>query len=200
MSALQAVLFDVDGVLCVPTLRFAAYLEREHGITSAHTREFFQGVFLECIDGKADLRNVLPAYLEQWPWPHDLDSFLARWFGEESLLDARVLNAMQQLRDRGIKCYLATNQEQHRRNYLWDDLGMWRWCDGILASSSLGVRKPEPAYFVLATQQLELAPTSIAFWDDTQANVVAAQTHGWQAYHYRDYSDLAAWLNTKSIN
>lgn len=196
MSRLQAVLFDVDGVLCVPMFRFAAYLEREHNLSFKHTQAFFQGVFLDCIDGKADLREVLPSYLEQWAWPSDLDSFLERWFHEESLVDARVLNAMQLLRERGMQCYLATNQERHRSNYLWHDLGMWRWCDGMLASSSIGVRKPMPAYFERVTQQLGLAPTSIAFWDDAQANVVAAQSHGWQAQHYRDYSDLAAWLKT----
>ena len=196
MSQIQAALFDVDGVLCVPMFRFAAYLEREHASISKQTHEFFHGVFLECIDGKADLREVLPEYLERWAWPSDLDSFLQHWFHEESLIDARVLNAMQQLRDQGIKCYLATNQERHRSNYLWHDLGMWRWCDGMLASSSIGVRKPMPAYFERVTEQLGLEPANIAFWDDSQANVVAAQSHGWQAQHYRDYHDLAGWLSS----
>jgi putative hydrolase of the HAD superfamily len=53
--SIKAVVFDADGVI-IPPFRFAAYLEREHGLTPAHTGEFFRGIFHDCLVGRADLQ------------------------------------------------------------------------------------------------------------------------------------------------
>ncbi|MCB0139116.1 MAG: hypothetical protein KDE50_04325, partial [Caldilineaceae bacterium] len=66
--AIKALLLDADGVVIFPW-RFAQYLAREHGITPAQTRGFFGGVFLDCLVGRADLKEELPPFLAQWNWP-----------------------------------------------------------------------------------------------------------------------------------
>ena len=46
----QAVLFDVDGVL-VHRWRFRSALARDHGITPNMTAPFFKGPFVRCVEG-----------------------------------------------------------------------------------------------------------------------------------------------------
>ena len=54
------------------------------------------------------------------------------------------------------------------------------------ASCSVGVRKPEAAYFELVQKRLGLPPRQIVFWDDAPNNIEAALAAGWAAYLYKD--------------
>lgn len=66
--------------------------------------------------------------------------------------------------------------------------------DELLFSWHLGVTKPDPAAFALATERLGVAPTGIVFVDDSPANVAAAQASGWQAIAFTTALDLQAAL------
>lgn len=59
---IDAVLFDVDGVLVHPW-RFRDLLTRKYGIAPATTAPFFRGTFESCVVGQADLLGVLPPFL-----------------------------------------------------------------------------------------------------------------------------------------
>ena len=73
---IRAVLVDADGVVIAPTWRFAAYLERAHGLPREHTHTFFHGLFQACLRDQADLLAALPPYLAAWGWPHTLEAFV----------------------------------------------------------------------------------------------------------------------------
>lgn len=195
LSKFDALVFDVDGVLCPATFRFAAYLEREHQLTGAQTREFFTGPFLDCLVGKADLKQVILPFLVQWGWQGSLDDFLQRWFGEESLVDARLLTVVRQIRARGIHCYVATNQEQYRTHYLREQMGFIDCFDQVFSSAEVGVTKPQTQFYAYVTQTIGTPPERILFWDDSPSNVTAARAYGWQAEHYTDYHTFYHSLN-----
>lgn len=182
----RALVFDVDGVLVEPW-GFANYLKREYPDIHAQTVELFRGVFADCLVGKADLRAELPPLLAKWGWPHSLDEFLRIWFEAEREVDARLLAAVEVARSAGIRCYVATNQERHRVAYMREQMNFATLFDGIFASAHLGVKKPEAAFFAAVTQSLGVPAGQVAFWDDTQANVDAAQAHGWRAELYTGY-------------
>ena len=65
---IRTIVFDLDGVVVFPW-GFANYLEREHGIMRAQTADFFAGPFNDCIKGQADVKLILPPYLERCKWP-----------------------------------------------------------------------------------------------------------------------------------
>jgi putative hydrolase of the HAD superfamily len=81
-------------------------------------QEFFRGIFQECLIGNADLREILPSYLNEWGWKDGVDSYLKHWFDSENLPDHALIKRAQELRKSGIKCYVATNQEKYRLAYL----------------------------------------------------------------------------------
>src|SRR5690606_22412374 len=117
---------------------------------------------------------VLPPYLEKWGWPHSLDAFVQYWFDAEREVDARLLAAVAHARAEGIRCYLATNQERYRVEYMREQMGFDTHFDGIYSSARLGIKKPEAAFFEAITKELDVPVDQVMFWDDSQANVDAA--------------------------
>lgn len=186
----KALVFDVDGVLVEPW-GFANYLKREYATIAPQTAEFFHGVFGDCLVGKADLRAVLPPFLEKWEWPHSLDTFVQLWFEMEKEVDARLLHAVEVARTAGIRCYVATNQEKYRVAYMREQMRFDAYFDGLYSSAGVGVKKPESRFYETITADVGFAPSELLFWDDAPANVAAARTHGWQAEHYSDYAHFA---------
>lgn len=185
--AVQAMIFDVDGVLVEPS-GFANYLQREYPLILPQTTEFFRGVFVDCLLGKADLRAELPPFLAKWEWPHSLDDFVQAWFEAEREVDEQVMDAIGLARAQGIRCYVATNQERYRVEYMRGPMRFNTLFDEIYSSASLGFKKPTADFFQAVTADLAIPVDQIIFWDDSLANVDAARAHGWQAELYTDYA------------
>ena len=190
----KAMLFDADGVVILPW-RFRHYLEREHRITREMTRGFFNGVFNDCLEGRTDLKAVLPPFLAEWRWPESVDDFVATWLREEDAADERVMDAIARLRGQGIVCGLATSQERYRAEYMRTAMRFAGRFDRLFFSCELGCQKPDHAYYQHITRALGLPAGEILFWDDNAANVAAARECGWQAEVYDTYERFAAIVN-----
>lgn len=187
---IKVMLFDVDGVL-VNGYSFSGRLARDHGITQEATISFFKGRFGECLVGKADLKEEIESYLPQWGWQGSVDDFLNEWFATEQSIDETLVDAIQRLRLRGIRCYLATNQEKYRTAYLLDQMGLGRQFDGIFSSAYVGYMKHDTAFFEHVLRELKnLKAQEILFWDDQPGNVATAREMGLHAELYSDFADF----------
>ena len=62
--------------------------------------------------------------------------------------------------------------------------------DGIVYSADFGSKKPEKAFFKVATDRSGHASHEVLLVDDTLANVEAAAKAGWTAAHWTGPSDL----------
>jgi putative hydrolase of the HAD superfamily len=115
---------------------------------------------------------------------------LEYWFSGDVELDEEVLAVAQTLRQKGIECYLATDQEKYRKEYLMQRLegtldGFWFSCD-------LGCSKDKPEFFkeILAQWEDRFKPEDIAYWDDDQKNVAVAKALGIDAHFYTTLEDF----------
>jgi putative hydrolase of the HAD superfamily len=193
---IKALLFDADGVVVNPAFQFAKLLAEQYGITREMTSGFFRGVFNECMVGKADLRQVLAPYLPEWGWQGTLDEFMQAWWEADNVVDMRIVNYIGELRQHGMLCCLATNQEVTRAAYMQTHMGFGQVFDRLFFSCELGCQKPDPAYFYAIQQKLELEPRELLLWDDYQKNVDVARECGWQAELYTDFEAFAERIKT----
>ena len=185
---IKAMLFDVDGVI-VTGEPWNKELEPTYGITEEMRRPFFSGAFQACLLGKADLKEALAPYLAQWGWPHSTEAFLDYWFCRSQNIDEQLMRVIQQWRQGGITCYLATQQERYRTEYLQREMGLADLFDGMFSSAGLGCMKSDPAFFATILRELDgYQAGEMLFWDDTPGNVVTAQCVGIQAELYSDFA------------
>lgn len=187
---IKTILFDVDGVL-VTGEPWSKSLAQTHGITQEMLTPFFRGPFLACLVGKADLKEELVPYLTKWGWSQSPTAFLDYWFHQESLINEQLIQVVQHLRQGGIKCYIATQQERYRTEYLLHEMGFEHLFDGMFSSVNTGYMKNEQAFFETILNELAgISADEVLFWDDTLKNVETAQHVGMQAEVYHDFADF----------
>lgn len=190
----KAVLFDVDGVVCVPPELFSLRYARDNGINATDITAFFTGPFFQSTIGKADLKDLIIEHNHIWKWSGPIDELLDHWFTTEHIVSKPVTEYIQQLRAQGIKCYTATNQERYRAAYIRDTMFPDMF-DGYFASCDLGVAKPSPKFFDAILEQLRTdgiiaSPHDVAFFDDSKANVEIATSLGLNAYFVASSDDV----------
>ena len=56
-------------------MEFARLREEKLGLSTQITKTFFEGIFNDCLVGKADLYSVIPAYLQEWKWKGSVEEF-----------------------------------------------------------------------------------------------------------------------------
>ena len=184
---IRVLLFDVDGVLANGEA-FPAHLERDYAISPQVTAPFFQEKFTACLTGSADLKTELAGHLTAWGWPKSVDAFLDYWFTCEHVIDQPLVECVQQLRQQGVRCYLATQQEKYRTAYILEQMGFAQSFDGMFSSAQLGALKKEQAFFTQILQALDnISAEEVLFWDDTARNVAVARQTGMHAELYTDF-------------
>jgi putative hydrolase of the HAD superfamily len=210
LSAIRAVISDFGGVLTTPLLRSFAAFQDHTGITPEVLGSAMQRIAerdgghplfeLECgrmreDDFLAGLRQELEVELGHEP---DLHRFKEIYF---EALDPNqpMIELMRDLRDRGLRMALLTNNVRE-----WEPL--WRSMlpvdeifELVVDSAFVGIRKPEPAIYELTLDRLrardglaDLDPGECLFVDDVRANVEAARELGINAIRFRTNEQATA--------
>ena len=99
------------------------------------------------------------------------------------------------------KLSILSNADLSLRGRLEGEMGIHRLFDDIVCSAEVGMAKPDPAVFRLASERLGIGPEHCVFVDDWDQNVEAARGIGMQAVLYRvdKGDDLRAQLETLGI-
>jgi putative hydrolase of the HAD superfamily len=114
----------------------------------------------------------------------ELDGFGERYF-EHLRANGRLIEYMRELRGRGYKMAICTNNIRE-----WE--GRWRAMlpvdeifDVVVDSAFVGARKPEPRIYEITLERLACAAEATLFIDDVEINCEAARTLGMQAIRFR---------------
>jgi putative hydrolase of the HAD superfamily len=195
MKKIKAICFDVDGVLITPPHYFSTELEMQgRYLNVAETlKPYFTGQDEPCLEGKADAKKVLQPFLDAMNWEGTVEDHMKEWFEFEARYqDLKLLDIVNDLRNKGVKCYLTTDQEKHRAKYLSEKLGFRNRFDQQFYSCHLGYRKCHEEYWkqVLSLIQKDIQdilPEEIAYFDDSQSNIDVASGFGIKAILYTDF-------------
>lgn len=192
---IEAVVFDLDGVLRHFDRAAEAALEDRHGLE--------RGALLRAAFGD-DLGNQL--VVGQIDWPEFTDRLAeriglaaVREFEElRAVLDHAAIEVLDRLRHRGTTVALLTNGTLRTEMELVEH-GIADSFDHIFNTARLGVAKPHPDVFERVTVELDRPPQAVGFVDDREDNVTAAIAHGWSGHHYQSLDGVVEWLRSLGL-
>jgi epoxide hydrolase-like predicted phosphatase len=207
MSAITAIISDFGGVLTSPLLRaFQAFHDRadvpleELGTAMAAIAErdganplyeLEKGHITEA-RFLGDLAAQLRAQLGR---EVDMDGFAERYF-EQLTPNQALIDYMRDLRDRGYKMAICTNNVRE-----WEPL--WRAMlpideifDVVVDSAFVGFRKPEAQIYEITLHRLGIEARAAVFVDDLELNCSAARDLGMAAVWFRDSEQAIIEIDT----
>jgi putative hydrolase of the HAD superfamily len=146
---------------------------------------FGSGRFEDVLIGKRDLLDLLAEWIAADGVAHSPRTVLDYWLHRDARLDAQVMGWLDRSPAPGV---IATNNEAHRAEFIWQRLGFAARMQRIFASGPLGARKPDGAFFAEIERWSGLPSAEILLVDDAEKNIAAARARGWQAFHFHDES------------
>lgn len=179
----KALLFDFYGVLTLPEEMFSTTYARMRGFDVDPLEEFFRNEWQEYVTGRKDLKQYIEDNLHLLKWDGSAEEFLDYWFELEDVKNEPLLDAIRDCRKMGIPCYIATEQEKYRTEYIRtrmfsDDF------DGIFSTAEIGMQKNDPRFFEAIIKSLGVDPADVVYFDDSRSRLDAASQAGIQAHLY----------------
>jgi putative hydrolase of the HAD superfamily len=183
MAEVRAVLWDFGGViLSSPFEAFASY-ERQQGLPDGFLRQLNatnpdSNAWARLERSDVDLAGFAELYeAEAAAAGHRIDAgaVLALLSGE---LRPAMVQALRRIRGEGLVQACLTNNVagmEAARPELAEVMDIF---DAVLESSKLGVRKPDPRFYDLALEAVDVTPTEAVFLDDLGINLKPARALG----------------------
>ncbi|WP_171070466.1 HAD family hydrolase [Methylobacterium terricola] len=183
MPIVRAVLFDADGVLQSPTIRWRAALAKHEEfaidtVLSTFVAELAR-IETEHLETERDFSSALARLLVNLGMRINATTVLAILNAIDC--DPEIFNLVRQLKKNDIQCYLASNQQQHRARHMSNALGYSTLFDKEFYSCQIGIAKPKVAFFRYIMHEIHETGDELLFIDDRAENVVAARQAGLHA-------------------
>jgi putative hydrolase of the HAD superfamily len=199
----KAVLFDVDGVVFKPRDKYFSERLREKGkdVPESKVLPFFKNEYKKIVVGKAKLKEGVKKYLSDWNWEGTAEELLNYWFTYEDKIDQDVIGLARELRDEGVKCYLASDHSRYRTDDFMNRVGLTRYFDGVFSSGYLGYTKEDVEFFETVLKKLGLSNDQVVFVDDDPENIKVAEKVGINSKLFENKDDsveeLREWITQR---
>jgi epoxide hydrolase-like predicted phosphatase len=213
MAAIEAVIFDYGGVLSTTPFAGIAEFERQMGYPERSLSQLLfgkgaspQGPTEAIPDHDWHLLETGRLTLDEFHdrlvarseaalgQPLDLGVY-AQFLRELGVgVHWMVVHRVRELRAAGYRTAILTNNVKEWGRY-WKESIPLDLFDVIVDSCDVGLRKPDPAIFLLTCERLGVIPEAAVFLDDTRRHVETARSVGLQAILVRDPWDALAELD-----
>jgi putative hydrolase of the HAD superfamily len=203
MSRIDAIISDFGGVLTSPLLNSFTAFQDSSGISleelglamAAVAQRHGANPLFELETGRlteaAFLSSLAAQLTEQLGRSVELHGFGERYF-EHLHPNDRLIDYMRQLRERGYKMAICTNNVRE-----WEPL--WRAklpvdeiFDVVVDSAFVGTRKPERRIYELTIERLGVPAAAALLIDDIELNCDAARVLGMHAVWFRSTEQAIA--------
>ena len=199
---IKAVLWDIDGVLIRHDTYFDAKLEEENYTNPTEILRGFRqtDINLKCDQGILDpLEEIIP-FLERIGWSKsNKEYFDAQYEFESKYIDYSLIAEIQILREKGYKCFIASNQNYYRKDFLLSRLRIIDNFDGFFFSYDAKALKTESRYWDILIksiqQQVNIRPEDMLFLDDMKINLEKASHFGINTWEIKSYDDIESCLD-----
>jgi putative hydrolase of the HAD superfamily len=151
----------------------------------------------ECLRGETRACDVLNLLANESKLSPELpDQVLALWHGREVKLNTPLLALMKEMKGRGWKNTIASNQDKDRAEILRRFLPVEGIVDAWGFSCKLGAAKPMKEFYEALREKIALDGVTYVMIDDVVANLKAPNALGWRTHHYKNLLELTAYLET----
>lgn len=189
----KVMVFDLDGVIRnFDSLEVDAVIEAELGLP--------RGTLWHLTMESEEIKRAVTGGLSRIEWEDLIEAELRhrattsadvglsfqRWRDNIGKIDASTIEMIKDWQAAGIPVFIFTNGTDRIPQEL-EKLEIAEFFCGVLNSFNYGVRKPQPEAYLQAHREMgsilgrTIAPESVFFTDDKEANVLAAREFGWQA-------------------
>ncbi len=198
-AQIEAIVFDFDGMVYLTDERFSERFSRDFNVPIEEVAELFKNEFQDCQRGKLDLKSVLQQkYLSRWNWNKGIDPLFDYWFSDGKL-NEDIVGLIRELRRKGIKCVLCTNNDKYRIEYLKDNIHLDDLFDDIVASYEVSALKTEDRMLQAVTERCGSKPGKILFCDDKESHVQILEKQGFLLHIYKGLAQFKTVLSEYGI-
>ena len=144
-------------------------------------------------EGVALLSKEYPHY------SHIIRAFQDNWEDSIDGLIEESIELLEKLKEMGLSIYGLSNWSAEtfpvvRKRYKFFDL-----FDGIIISGEVKLIKPDPAIFYLCLSRMGRPANECLFIDDSEANILAAKTIGFDTIHFKSPGQLRIELQDRGL-
>ena len=173
----KGVLFDLDGTLINFVIDYSTAKKKVQRLVSA------SGIGLELSD-KLTLYSLLRASKTRLEPPayaalrREIFAVMTTYevdAARKTRLLPSVLETLQQLKERGIKIGIVTNNGHTATNVVLNRFGLHALVDLVLTRDDIEEMKPHPGIMIAALKKLALKPEEVVLVGDSVADVIAAR-------------------------
>ena len=186
---IKAIVFDMDGIVCIESERFSQRFSRDNNIPIEDVMKFFERDFQSCLEGKAELKISLTKYLKKWKCDKDIDEILDYWFSNGNV-NKEIISLVKCLKKQNIMCMLCTNNEKYRVDYIRKKFDFDSLFDSIITSFDVGAKKPDARIFDRILEIANVPAKYIIFCDDDEINIRAARNHKFNTIFFKNTQQL----------
>ena len=180
---IEAVVFDIGGVVQESPLHAIARYERDHGlppdaVNRAVAAAGDAGAWARLERGELTVESFLAPF-EADCRAHGVPvngGRLMAYIAEASRPRPRMLAAVRTIRERGLRVGALTNNWVAEGRRPTD--GLRAHFDVFVESAVVGLRKPDPRIYELVCRELRVPPSRAAFLDDLGMNLKPARALG----------------------
>ena len=193
MATITTILWDVGGVLLTN-----GWDHKERATVLAHfgvDRDAFEQRHPDANDAWEKGLITVEEYLQKTvffePRTFTVNDFVEAMKAESQVLEDSALGILGELAaSDSIALGMLNNEARELNDYRIQTFQLRGLFDQFLSSCYVGLRKPDARMFHLALDVLQRDPHEIAFVDDREGNVEAANAAGMRGVHYQGAQGL----------
>jgi len=176
------IIFDVGGVLFDYKRAFGA-INKHLATDSSHIMSVIDKYIGSGELGNATFNQVWLDILKPLNKENELDKVIDMWWSQEFWLQD-TLSLVKDLKKSGYHLAILTNNWNDMGPRLLNVPGIDNF-EYIFESSDIKLRKPDPGVFQYVEDKIHATGNDVLLIDDTDKNIAAAKSIGWQSFQYK---------------
>ncbi|MBN2878344.1 MAG: HAD family phosphatase [Clostridia bacterium] len=190
---IECVIFDFGGVISFPQQK--QNVDNMIKLTKMSEEDFLKAYF----SNRLDYDRGIIGKKEYWQMVTNnstelRDELLSKLAWEDcrswTNINEQVIDFINALKNKVKKVALLSNINFEVKDYVKDELGLFKYFDETICSCDLQLLKPELGIYQYAANKVGIEPEKCLFIDDMEANVIGAREAGLNSMVFQGYGHL----------